>query len=219
PRTLPEGEGTGGWRTYPALLRNPFYRRVVAGYAAYTFALGALAFWMPAFLERERGVPRAEATVQFGIIAVATGFAGTFAGGWLADRLRPRRRGADLLVCGWATLAAAPVALVAVLAPRPAVYLPAVVVAELLLFASTGPVNSATIEAVSPGHRASAMALQILAIHLFGDVPSPPLLGAISDRTSLQTAFLILPVAIAVAGAIWLVAARGWERRQSAAKS
>ncbi len=191
---------------YRSLLRNAPYRRIIAGYAAYTFALGALAFWTPAFLVRARGVPASQATVQFGLIAVGTGFAGTFAGGWLADRLRPRRPNADLLVCGWATLAAAPAALVAFVAPEPAVYLPAIVVAELLLFASTGPVNSATIGAVGSSQRSSAMALQIFAIHLFGDVPSPPLLGAISDRTSLQTAFLILPVAIGVAGAIWLYA-------------
>ena len=195
-------------RGYGALLRNPEYRRIIAGYAAYTFALGALAFWTPAFLVRVRGVPASRATVQFGLIAVATGFAGTFAGGWLADRLRPGRPNADLLVCGWATLAAAPAALMAFLAPQPALYLPAIVVAELLLFASTGPVNSATIGAVSTSQRASAMALQIFAIHLLGDVPSPPLLGAISDKTSLQTAFLILPAAILAAGSIWLWAAR-----------
>jgi MFS family permease len=193
---------------YASLLKNAEYRRIIAGYAAYTFALGALAFWTPAFLVRVRGVPASQATVQFGLIAVGTGFAGTFAGGWLADRLRPRKPQADLLVCGWATLAAAPAALVAFLAPQPAIYLSAIVIAELLLFASTGPVNSATIGAVSTSQRASAMALQIFAIHLFGDVPSPPLLGAISDRTSLQTAFLILPAAIFLGGAIWLWAAR-----------
>jgi sugar phosphate permease len=170
---------------------------------------------MPAFLERERGVPRAEATVQFGIIAVATGFVGTFAGGWLADRWRPRRREADLWVCGLATLVAAPISLVVVTAEEPAVYLPAIVVAQLLLFASTGPVNAATMNAVPATERATASGLLILAIHLFGDVPSPPLVGAISDRASLETAFLILPAAIAVGGAIWLYGAWRGERSSS----
>ena len=64
---------------------------------------------------------------------------------------------------------------------------------ELLLFASTGPVNSAIVNLVAPGERATAVALSILGIHLLGDVPSPPLIGAISDATSLQTAFLIAP--------------------------
>jgi len=41
--------------------------------------------WMPAFLERTRGIPRSEATVSFGAIVVITGFIGTFVGGWLGD--------------------------------------------------------------------------------------------------------------------------------------
>jgi sugar phosphate permease len=184
----------------------------VAGYAAYTFALGALAFWMPAFLERVRGVPRSEATVQFGVIAVATGLLGTFAGGWIADRWRSGRREADLWLSGWATLAAAPATLVAVTAERPAVYLPAIVLGQLLLFASTGPVNAAALKVVAPAERSTASGLLILAIHLFGDVPSPPLVGAISDATGLGRAFLILPAAIAVGGAIWLYAAWRGER-------
>ena len=52
------------------------------------------------------------------------------------------------------------------------------------------------------------VALSILGIHLLGDVPSPPLIGAISDATSLATAFRILPAAMAVAGAVWLWTAR-----------
>ena len=105
------------------------------------------------------------------------------------------------------TLAAAPATLVAFVAPQPAVYLPALVVAQLLVFASTGPINSAIVNVVAPTERARAVGLSILAIHLFGDVPSPPLVGAISDATSLQRAFLILPAAFAAGGAIWLYAA------------
>ena len=52
------------------------------------------------------------------------------------------------------------------------------------------------------------MALSILGIHLLGDVPSPPIIGALSDATSLGTAFLILPAVIALAGGIWLYAAK-----------
>jgi MFS family permease len=212
--TVSERQGTtpSGWKAYHGLLRNRPYVLTVAGYAAYTFALGALAFWMPAFLERVRGVPRATATVQFGAIVVATGLVGTFAGGWLGDLFLRRSRQAYLWVSGWVTLAAAPATLVAFVAPQPAVYLPALVVAQLLVFASTGPINSAIVNVVAPTERARAVGLSILAIHLFGDVPSPPLVGAISDATTLQTAFLILPAAFAVGGAIWLYAAWRGER-------
>jgi MFS family permease len=199
------GEGVG--KSYARLLRNRAYRLTVLGYAAYTFALGGLAFWAPAFLERIRGMARAEATVQFGAIVVVTGFVGTFAGGWAGDFFLKRSENAYLWVSGWATLAAAPAALVAFVSPSRSVFLSAIVVTELLLFASTGPINSAIINVVAPTERATAVALSILGIHLLGDVPSPPLIGALSDATSLGTAFLILPAVIALAGGIWLYAA------------
>jgi MFS family permease len=206
PGPLPRGEGVR--KAYGRLLKNRPYRLTVLGYAAYTFALGGLAFWAPAFLERIRGMPKAQATVQFGAIVVVTGFVGTFAGGWAGDFFLRRSKEAYLWVSGWATLAAAPAALVAFLSPNRAVYLPAIVVTELLLFASTGPVNSAIVNVVAPTERATAVALSILGIHLLGDVPSPPLIGALSDATSLGTAFLILPAVIALAGGIWLYAAK-----------
>ena len=56
------------------------------------------------------------------------------------------------------------------------------------------------------------MALSILAIHLLGDVPSPPLIGYVSDASSLGKALLILPVAFGVAGLIWILAAWRGER-------
>jgi predicted MFS family arabinose efflux permease len=203
-------EGIGA--TYRRLLGNRPYVLTVLGYAAYTFAVGGMAFWMPAFLERARGVPRAVATVQFGAIVVATGFLGTFAGGYLSDFLRRRLEQADLWVCGISALAAAPVTLLVFTTWRPALYLVAMVVAQLLLFASTGPVNSAIVAAVAPSERASAVAISILTIHMLGDVLSPPLIGFLSDRSSLGEAVLIVPVAVLAAGVVWTLAAWRGER-------
>ncbi len=205
----PGSEGRGFLDACRRLLSNSLYARTVAGYAAYTFALGALAFWTPAFLERVRGVPRAHATVVFGAIAVATGIVGTLAGGWLTDRLKVPGKHPELWLSGWATLAAAPVAAAAFFLKEKPAYLAAIVVAELLLFCSTGPINAIIVGVVSPAERATASALAIFAIHAFGDVPSPPLVGAVSDARGLQTAFLLLlPPALALAGWIWIRAAR-----------
>jgi len=201
------GAPAGLAAVYAELARNRPFVLIVLGYAAYTFALGALAYWMPAFLERVRGVPSSQATVQFGIIVVATGFAGTFAGGWLGDMLLRRWSEAYLWVSGIATLAAAPVALLAFVAASRPVYMVAIIAAEVLLFFSTGPINSALVNVVAPAHRATAMALNILVIHLLGDVPSPPLIGRLSDATSLAKAFLVLPAMMALAGLIWIYAA------------
>jgi len=138
---------------------------------------------------------------------VVTGFLGTYGGGWLGDRLLRRSQDAYLWVSGVATLAAAPLTLAALAAPAPPVYWTAMVAAELLLFASTGPINSTIVNVVSPHMRATAVAVSIFTIHVLGDVPSPSLVGAISDARSLGEAVLIIPVAVLVGGIIWSYAA------------
>lgn len=206
-----EDAAPGAMGPYRRLFRNRPYLLTVIGYAAYTFAIGGMAAWMPAFLERVRGLPRAEATVTFGAIVVATGFAGTFAGGWLGDALLRRTRQAYLWLSGVATLLAFPLALVVFLAASRAASLAAMVGAQLLMFASTGPVNSAIVNEVGPGERATAVALSILAIHTLGDVPSPWLVGVLSDGVGLERAVLIMPAAILVSGLVWCWAA--WQGR------
>ncbi len=192
---------------YLSLLRRRPYRLIVLGYAAYTFGLGGLGFWMPTFLERVRGVPADEATSGFGAIVVVTGFLGTLAGGWLGDYCLKRSPQGYLWFAGAVTLAAAPFGWLALSATGAAVYYPAIVAAELLLFMSTGPINAAIANAVSPLERASAMALSMFAIHLLGDVPSPPLIGYLSQGGSLAQAVLLVPLAFAIAAIVWLAAA------------
>ena len=194
-------------RAYATLVRNRPYALTVLGYAAYTFAIGALAFWTPTFLERVRGIPKAHATVQFGAIVVITGFIGTYLGGWIGDRLLKVTRSAYLWLSGVSTLLAAPLTLIALAAPQPSAYWPAIVAAELCLFASTGPINSAIVNEVSPHMRATAMALCIFTIHILGDVPSPSVVGLISDARSLGQAVLIIPLAVLIGGVIWTYAA------------
>ena len=63
------------------------------------------------------------------------------------------------------TLLAVPVVYVALAAGSPSVFYPALIAAELLLFMSTGPINTAIVNLVSPVDRASAVALSVLAIH------------------------------------------------------
>ena len=202
------GGVVGAATVYLSLMRRTPYMLLVLGFAAYTFALGGLGFWMPTFLQEVRGVPPDEATAGFGAIVIVTGFFGTLVGGWLGDYSLKRSRQGYLWFSAVTTLAAAPVALLALTSPAPQIYYPAIVIAELLCFMSTGPINAAIANMVSPLERASAMALSIFAIHLLGDVPSPPLIGHLAVTGSLERAVLVVPVALAIGGVIWLLSAR-----------
>jgi hypothetical protein len=82
------------------------------------------------------------------------------------------------------------------------------VAAQLLLFLSTGPINAAIINLVSATERATAIALSVFAIHVLGDVPSPFLIGALSDASSLAQAIKIVPFAVLIGGGVWVWAAR-----------
>jgi len=194
-------------RLYLKLAGQSSYALTVLGYAAYTFALGGLAFWMPTFLERVRAVPVSQATTGFGAIVVVTGIVGTLVGGWLGDYCQRYTRQSYLWLSAVTTFAALPLTLVCLRSAVPSIFYPTLMGAELLLFMSTGPINSVIVGLVSPAQRASAIALSVLAIHLLGDVISPPLIGRLSDRTSLAQAVLLVPVAVAVSGLFWLVAA------------
>jgi MFS family permease len=197
--------------TYLHLLHNRPYVFTVLGYAAYTFALGGLASWMPAFLERVRGMPPDKATVQFGEIVVITGFVGTFVGGWLGDYCAKYSKQAYLQVSAVATLIAAPFAWFALTVASSTEYLVCMVMAQLLMFLSTGPINACIVNLVLPNQRATAVALEVFAIHLLGDAISPYLIGAVSDASSLAQALKIVPAAIIIAGVLW-----GWAAREQA---
>jgi MFS family permease len=203
---------------YGGLVRNRQYVLTVLGYAMYTFAMGALAVWMPSFLTRVHGVARDTAAVQVGAIAVVTGLVGTFAGGWLGDWLLRYTKHAYLLLSSVTTLLAVPFVLITLLAHQPHWFMSGLIVAELLMFASTGPVNSAIISYVPATQQATAMALSILTIHLLGDAPSPAIVGWLSDTAhatgmadgdALRRGLMILPAAVAASGVLWAIGAAG----------
>ncbi len=207
PKSSPATLRQETWATYRRLVRNKLYVLTVLGYAAYTFAMGGLAVWMPAFLERARGIPRSEATVSFGAVVVVTGFVGTFIGGWLGDHCAKSSRQAHLWLSSAATLIAVPFVWFALTTESHSVYLACLVSAMLCLFLSTGPINAVIVNIVPAAERATAIALEVFAIHLLGDALSPPLIGALSDHFSLGQAVKIMPIAVLIGGCVWACAA------------
>ena len=56
--------------------------------------------------------------------------------------------------------------------------------------------------------RATAFALNILAIHLLGDAISPPLIGWIAGKSNMNVAFMVVSAMMAVASVFWFIGAR-----------
>jgi MFS family permease len=212
PRTLTDGASRDSFEsiraTLVSLALNRAYVGTVLGYAAYTFALGGLAVWMPTFLERVRGLDLAPADFLVGSVTAVSGLGGTFVGGYIGDRLAARFQHGQLWLSGVSTLAAVPPALLALTATSPVVYQVSLFIAEFLLFMSTGPINVVIVSVVPATIRAMAMAVSIVAIQVLGGAISPPIIGLLADVSGLARAVLVVPLAIVVAGALWIATAR-----------
>jgi MFS transporter, Spinster family, sphingosine-1-phosphate transporter len=193
--------------TLKSLLRNPAFLTASFGMAMMTFALGGLQVWMPTFLHRAHGYSMQGASIIFGVSTLVNGLVASLAGGWISDWLLRRTKSAHYLVSAVSLGMGIPAMCVALFASgRPMVV--GIFVAEFLLLLNTGPLNAAVINSVGPHVRAAALAANIFVFHLLGDVPSAALIGYMSDKYSLQIAFLGPVMAIALSSAILLYGMR-----------
>lgn len=192
-----------GREDYVALLRTKSFVFNCAAQTAMTFALGGLAFWMPAYLIF-RAQPADLAVPVFGGITVVAGLLSTLLGGVVADRLRKRVSGSYFLVSGAGMILAFPFFIATIYAPFPLAWV-CIFLAVFLVFLNTGPSNAALANVAAPKVRATAFALNILIIHALGDAISPPLLGFVAGRSDLNVSFFIVAVATLISGVIWLL--------------
>lgn len=201
------------------LLHTPSYLLAVAGYTAMTFAVGGISFWMPRYVAKFRMMADlttdsgkatlAHVGLVFGGITAVGGLAATLCGGYLADRIKKRYPGSYFLVSGFGALIAFPIFLAALFVPFPYAWgliLPAI----FFIFLHIGPVNTIPANVTHPSIRASAYAILILFIHLFGDAFSPPLIGKINGLAdgNMNAGFLVVSIMILFAAGFWLWGAR-----------
>jgi MFS transporter, Spinster family, sphingosine-1-phosphate transporter len=91
------------------------------------------------------------------------------------------------------------------LASTPRVFFALAFFANIALFVLNAPINAAILRSATPTLRASAMALSIFAIHLLGDLWSPPLIGYFADHAGMQAAMMGVPIGFFVAATVWFV--------------
>jgi MFS family permease len=226
-RKLRPKETAGVATAVRTLIGIPLYRRIVIGYCAHTAAVGAFSHWGPTYLSERYALKLETATFWFGVITVAAGFIGTVIGGRWLDRINAREpcdpsapydaranRAAVnhmLRISAVGVAIATPMALACFLTPIAWTFFVFAFVVEIGVFLGTSPINAALLRGVPSDLRASSMAIAIFAIHLFGDLWSPYLVGALADYTPMAIAMLFLPAALAIATFVW------WPRAREAA--
>lgn len=191
------------------LFRNADYQLVVWGYVAYTFGLGGFAYWGPTFLEKVHHLPTQHADRFFGGVMVGAGLLGTLLGGFAATAWQRRNPAGYAWMLATSALVAVPSSFLSLMARDADAARVLLGISMFLLFLCAGPVNTLILETVPVNLRASAMAISIFMIHLFGDWWSPEIVGRLADAwgNDLRKAVLLLPATLFLSGGLWLVLA------------
>lgn len=217
-------------RDYLRIFTIPSYVLNTAAMAAMTFAIGGLSYWIPEYLH---GTRRAEfagfamdavgdrallahVNTMFGGVLVVAGLLATLSGGFLADKLQKVYGGAYFLVSGVGMLLGFPLVIALLGTEFPAAWT-LLFFAVFFLFFNTGPANAALANVTHPSVRATAFALNIFMIHAFGDAISPPIIGWMADRWSMNAAFFAMACVMLLSGVLWLTGMKFLARDTQAA--
>ncbi len=166
---------------YLQLLTIPSYLFNTAGMAAVTFTTGAFGYWIVPYFEYVHG-SKPEDKVFFGISLAMAGLVGVGIGMWLPEKLQKVTKRSYLLWAGMAVFIAVPFGTAGLLATKSVwLSLGLLTMASVMMSSCLGPCNTVTANVVPGPKRAVGYAMSIFLLHLFGDIPSPPLIGYVSD--------------------------------------
>ncbi|MHB8543738.1 MAG: MFS transporter [Leptospirales bacterium] len=188
----------------PAAAMKPFWKRIalaISFQTLVTFVLGGMAAWISLYLTRSKHFDLTDANMISGIALLTGGVSGMFLGGKFLDNERQKGHG------GWGRLttmtgfflAATGIAGL-LLGEGKTVIVASLVCAAFGLFLVTVPINWLILSWNSPLLAAPMMGWGLLASHALGDLPSPALIGWLSQRTSLDQALSFLLVVPVVSG-------------------
>ncbi|KAF5814474.1 putative major facilitator superfamily, MFS transporter superfamily [Helianthus annuus] len=186
-----------------SLLNEKIYVVNVLGYISYNFVIGAYSYWGP-----KAGYSiyhMTDADLLFGGITIVGGIVGTLTGGFVLDYMNSTIPNAFKLL-SIATFFGAVFCFAAFCFKDMYMFIVFFLIGEILVFATQGPVNFVSIHSVDPSLKPLAMAMSTVSIHVFGDVPSSPLVGVMQDKLkNWRKSTLILTSVLFLAAGIWSI--------------
>ncbi|KAK4801230.1 hypothetical protein SAY86_021717 [Trapa natans] len=185
------------------LLSDKVYVVNVLGYIAYNFVIGAYSYWGPKAGYNIYNMT--DADLIFGGITIFCGIFGTLSGGFILDFMNSTIPNAFKLLSA-STFLGAIFCFTAFCFKSMYAFLALFAIGELLVFATQAPVNYVSLHCVKPSMRPISMAISTVSIHIFGDVPSSPLVGVLQDYVNnwRETALILTAILFPAAG-IWLI--------------
>ncbi|TVU15139.1 hypothetical protein EJB05_38644 [Eragrostis curvula] len=185
------------------LLQEKVWVINVLGYISYNFVIGAYSYWGPK--AGQDIYHMATADLMFGGITIVCGIFGTLAGGLILDKIESTISNAFKLLSG-ATFLGVIFCFGAFCFKSLYGFIPFFSIGELLVFATQAPVNYVCLHCVKPSLRPLSMAMSTVSIHIFGDVPSSPLVGLLQDKIhNWRSTALMLTSILFIAAIFWFI--------------
>ena len=166
------------WADVVALMRVPVFVPICIAWAAHTATVGCYSYYGPKAAKEIFSLDAADTV--FGALTVVTGITGCLAGGIVLDKWHASVPAA-LRFCAAACAIAFVLLMLAFQAPRLGGFIPLFAAGEFFLFSIGACVSAAVLWSVPLRLRSLSMSVTTIAIHVLGDVPAPPLVGAFQD--------------------------------------
>ena len=174
------------------ILKNPIYILIILGYIFYTSVL-VLCHWAPVFISDTFDKDIFDSDLIMGGITVGTGVIGTVLGGFLLDKNKNKMKSkihTGIALCILFSSFASVFSIITFVGDEIGQFIPFMIVTQLLLFMILGPINSLIMWTVenkiyddkkNSQLKTLGCSICTLLIHIFGDVPSPIIVGKIQD--------------------------------------
>lgn len=183
------------------------YSIVILASVMYTFVIGVLAFWGPKAGKETFNLHGTVADSIFAIMAALAGVFGTLSSGFIINKIqgRPNAIAETFFFMGVAMLAGMAFLMIAMTMPDFDAFIVFMGASLFCLFLTQAPTYAMSMQVVPLSMRSMACAMCTVAVHVFGDGPSPVLIGLLQDRlqnwrTTLSiTSLILIPGILALA--------------------
>jgi len=203
-----DSSASGLCRDLASIVSNPHWAVSTIGQVTMCFAIGGMSDWGPSWLQRYHRVPLKEVGIMGGGITAVAGIVGNLLGAKTTQALAPSVPNAGFLASGaFAALGGlvGAAALNVNAQGRTHLIYVMLLAQQTCMFAFMAPMGAICMSAIPVELRGRSNGIQILLTHILGDVISPPIIGAVSDRTgSLTYGMQLIWVSVAITGASWL---------------
>lgn len=187
----------------------PVFVLLVLAATCFTSVIGSLAYYGPQAGKEVFQIGPETADTSFGAITILAGTFGTLSGGLLLDRYG-KTLGRGSLLCSMGLFGGFLLMFIAFFSVSSfPLFCVVFACGEFFLFITQAPSNALIMWCVPSELRPLAISLTVVIIHVFGDVPMAPVLGAIQSRLqNWRATMCLLMVELLVGTVLYVVASK-----------